>query len=70
MEKKDAWISLKEEKPKNNTEIIFYCGDVLVGNWYDIYDYVSSLGPLLVDDIPKKSITHWMPYPKPPISQP
>ena len=63
------WISVKDELPKKNTDVLIYRGQFIgdlisvytyIGNneWEDGYGYWSR-----ADD---EGITHWMPLPEPP----
>lgn len=62
------WFLLSEKKPDSQQEIIFFSDDVYVGVWWDNSDTVNGNMPGCYDDnIDKKDITHWMPFPQKPI---
>jgi hypothetical protein len=64
------WVLLSEKRPCDQQEIIFFSEEVYVGVWWDIDDTVNGNMPGCFDDeIAKKDITHWMPFPKRPISR-
>lgn len=62
------WFLLSEKKPDNQQEIIFVSDYVYVGIWWDNSNTVNGNMPGCYDDeIAKKDITHWMPFPQKPI---
>lgn len=66
-----SWTKLSEEKPKDNSEILF-CNDadgngIYFGFWHDSISYVEGLQLGMYEtDIDKCDITHWQYVPEKP----
>lgn len=62
------WIKLSETQPDDIMDIIFVSDYEYVGTWYPGAKAVIGNRPgCYEDEINKKEITLWMPFPKKPI---